>query len=742
MSNSKPSAESPDQGSQDDLFESRFGPSNPARIYPLLSSSGNRRLLRDWIGEREDTTVVEAEDPAEAEFDLCILDLEAAKEHEVALRSQKQAAAPAHLPSLLLLASPDWDAFNNIDGRLADSVLETNIDEIVSLPLKKAELEWRVQALLRLRSQSLQMLEKERELREFKEAADSAGHAIYITDPDGTIQYVNPAFEHITGYDATEAVGENPRLLQSGEMPETYYETLWETLSAGEVWEEEIVNRRRNGEVYHAKQTIAPILDAVGDIKSYVAIQMDITEQKRRERTLLEYKQAVNSSKDLLAAVDTDYQYLFANREYRTYHGVGSTDMTANSIADVIGEREFQLMRPKLEQALAGDVVQTEVTRELPTEGERILDARLFPLEDENGAVVGIGKSMRDITSQKRLQESLQQSKERYESLFNSIRDAILVADTDREIIDCNPAFVELFEYELADIEGEPTKTVYESEDEYERMGEEIEGHIGDPTFSTTITYEKQSGQTFPGETNVFYLRNPDGDIEGFIGVIRDVSDREDRLTQLQVIDRVLQHNFHNEMNVIQGFAQQIADADTSPACNQANNISEAGQRLLETVEKEREITNFLADPPPRKPIDLDEVCRVLAEELSERYPPARIEVTAEPVQIDATPALERAIEELLVNSIVHSTDDTPAVTLTVAATEEVITIEVRDHNPLIPEMERAVITGEKPLTPLYHGSGMGLWLVSLIVADAGGTLRFRENEPTGNVVTAEFHRN
>ncbi len=128
--------------------------------------------------------------------------------------------------------------------------------------------------------------ERERELARFERAVESSGHAIYMTDVDGEITYVNPAFEEITGYSREEAVGTRPRILQSGEHDDAYYRTLWETIRAGEVWEEEITDRRKNGEFYHAEQTIAPVIDERGEIDRFVAVQNDITERKRRQAEL------------------------------------------------------------------------------------------------------------------------------------------------------------------------------------------------------------------------------------------------------------------------------------------------------------------------------------------------------------------------------------------------------------------------------------------------------------------------
>ncbi|MDZ7849247.1 MAG: PAS domain S-box protein [Halodesulfurarchaeum sp.] len=122
----------------------------------------------------------------------------------------------------------------------------------------------------------------------------------------------------------------------------------------------------------------------------------------------------------------------------------------------------------------------------------------------------------------------------RYHSFFESIRDMILVADTDRNIVDCNQAFTDLFGYSREEIAGKPTHSVYESKAEFEEMGEAIQGHIGDPNFTKIVSYETKSGEVFPGETNVFYLRDQDGEIQGFVGLIRDVSERLERERELE----------------------------------------------------------------------------------------------------------------------------------------------------------------------------------------------------------------
>lgn len=127
-----------------------------------------------------------------------------------------------------------------------------------------------------------------RETRIFRTAVEHAGHSIYWTDPEGTIEHVNPAFEEITGHSREEAVGATPRILQSGEHDEAFYEDLWSTIKEGNVWKGEIIDQRPNGEQFVMNQTIAPIEDGDGKIEHFIVVGTDVTEKKEYERALQE----------------------------------------------------------------------------------------------------------------------------------------------------------------------------------------------------------------------------------------------------------------------------------------------------------------------------------------------------------------------------------------------------------------------------------------------------------------------
>ena len=129
--------------------------------------------------------------------------------------------------------------------------------------------------------------EREQTLEQFRSAVEHAGHAVLITDADGTIEYVNEAFEKTSGYSAAEAIGETPSILKSGTHEPSFYRRLWETIRSGEVWRGEVTNERKDGERYVVDQTIAPIADD-GETTGFVAINRDVTDLKAYERQLEE----------------------------------------------------------------------------------------------------------------------------------------------------------------------------------------------------------------------------------------------------------------------------------------------------------------------------------------------------------------------------------------------------------------------------------------------------------------------
>ncbi len=128
--------------------------------------------------------------------------------------------------------------------------------------------------------------------KRLNEAVMQSANTIVITNLDGNIVFANPKFEETTGYTLHEAYLKNPRILKSGDQPETYYKELWSTISSGSVWKGEFKNRNKAGNYYWESATITPIKDTTGRVVEYLAIKEEITERKlieeKLEKTLVE----------------------------------------------------------------------------------------------------------------------------------------------------------------------------------------------------------------------------------------------------------------------------------------------------------------------------------------------------------------------------------------------------------------------------------------------------------------------
>ena len=156
---------------------------------------------------------------------------------------------------------------------------------------------------------ALSKAEQVGQLKRFKEVIDSAFDVIVITDGDGRILYVNPAFENVTGYERDEVLGKTTGILKSGHHPDEFYRDLWATVTSGGMWKGEIINRKKDGSIYHASAIVFTIGTEHG--VNYVSIQRDITQEKRLYEQLLR-AQKMEAIGTLAGGIAHDFNNLLA----------------------------------------------------------------------------------------------------------------------------------------------------------------------------------------------------------------------------------------------------------------------------------------------------------------------------------------------------------------------------------------------------------------------------------------------
>ncbi len=178
---------------------------------------------------------------------------------------------------------------------LTEDANEQTVAEIISTgtwncvpksQLDAATLVRTIRGTLALHSLQQERHSAEEALRKLSSAVEQSADTVVITDRSGIIEYVNPAFEAITGYSHDEACGKTPRILKSGEQAAETYQEMWNTILAGNVYRGIFVNRKKNGELYYVEQSICPVRDASGRVTHFIANGRDLTERLRLESQL------------------------------------------------------------------------------------------------------------------------------------------------------------------------------------------------------------------------------------------------------------------------------------------------------------------------------------------------------------------------------------------------------------------------------------------------------------------------
>jgi len=129
-------------------------------------------------------------------------------------------------------------------------------------------------------------VEKQNLALRMQAAMESIGEAVLITDPSGKIEYINPAFEALTGYSEEEAIGNTPSIVKSGKHDEAFYKEMWDILLRGETFRGLLFNRRKDGTVYEAEETISPVRDLNNNIVAYIAVERDVTDKRMAAEAL------------------------------------------------------------------------------------------------------------------------------------------------------------------------------------------------------------------------------------------------------------------------------------------------------------------------------------------------------------------------------------------------------------------------------------------------------------------------
>ena len=278
-------------------------------------------------------------------------------------------------------------------------------------------------------------------------AIEQAADGIMITDSDGKIRYVNPAFTAMTGYASEEGVGQYPRFLKSGRQPLQFYEQLWSTILSGRVWHGELINRRKNGSFYNEEMRIAPVHGADGKIASFIAIKNDVTERRAAEEARAFLAAIVENSEDAILAYTPAGTILTFNRGAEAMFGHAAVDMIGKQLSLLVPPERLTAIGQLDGQVLQGNAFSQQEGLCLHKDGRRIcVSVTGFPIRNAAGEVTVIAQILRDITERKRADQALRSSEEKFRQLAENIHEVFwMMPPTADQMLYVSPAYEQVW---------------------------------------------------------------------------------------------------------------------------------------------------------------------------------------------------------------------------------------------------------------------------------------------------------
>lgn len=334
----------------------------------------------------------------------------------------------------------------------------------------------------------------------------------------------------------------------------------------------------------------------------------------------------------------------------------------------------------------------------------------------------------------------------RHETILKHIRDGVYTLDASGQITWVNKTAVENFEigYTRDELIGAPVSKVLRDAD-LEKCLSIIRKLLKSDTEESgrcEIMFQTASGDGIPCDLHLALLPAENGEFQGTVGVVREITDRKRREQRLEVLNRVLRHNLSNAMTVILGRAEQLEQGVDQEYKPMVNAIRERGEELIELSEKVRQIHKInTTAAAPKDSIDLVRPLEQTLAAFREKYPRVEFEVVAPAEAYTATgneALITTALSNLLENAIEHNDDSHPFVSITVQLNSECAQIRVEDNGPGLPPLEKEVLESGSE-SPLQHSLGIGLWLASWSMSACNGKIHFDEASPHGTIVTMEF---
>lgn len=466
------------------------------------------------------------------------------------------------------------------------------------------------------------------------------------------------------------------------------------------------------------------------------------------DRTRRKYESLVSSATDAVVLLERDSGEIVEANE-------GAAELADATDPEALIGSEYLVLFPDDERERYTThwdwIVDVDGSREWFPDGEPIVvetaDGETVPVSVEADRVSLDGRehaqvTIRDIADRRRRER-------RAEAIFDQTHQFTGLLAPDGTLLEANQTALDFAGVTREQAVGEHFTDApwWDVDEEYrERLADALD-RAADGEF---VRYETPVSGV-DGEQIIDFSVRPitdeTGEVELLIPEGRDVTARVERDRQLAVLSRVLRHNFRNDVGVIGGFAEGIAEGVVDDERSTAARIHRRATQLSKLVARYREAVDLLTDPPAPGAVPAADTVREVVADVTDSAADATVETDLpESCAVEAVPAFRRAVEELLDNAVEH-TGPEPTVTVSLDRTEsapevatgaddEAVTLRIADDGPGLPAAEREVVTGDGTVGVLDHADGVDLWLVYWIVDLSDGRIDVTVDDGTEVAVT------
>ncbi|MFC7238367.1 histidine kinase N-terminal 7TM domain-containing protein [Saliphagus sp. GCM10025317] len=387
---------------------------------------------------------------------------------------------------------------------------------------------------------------------------------------------------------------------------------------------------------------------------------------------------------------------------------------------------------PEVVSVVDNDADNERVTVETSEETKRL---EVSALDVTSGGTVATVLLFEDVTDEETLER-------RYQSMIEKSPNVVATVDEEWTFRYVSPSITRVLGYEPAQLVGNSLLEYVHPDDRADllELRTQSRERPGTDSIEHRVTHADGTWNVFKTTTEPLF----DGAGE-FVVTSTDVTDERIYEQRLQVLNRVLRHDVKNNVNIITGYADLLADHIDAGGESYLETIEENATALADLSELAREVDMVLHGKSDHQTVDMAAAVDAATERLQRSYDDATVTVGID-VDVDeaalalVNPLYPSAIDNVLKNAVEHSDRSNPSIEVTLDRTETTVDVVIADDGPGIPAVEQEVLTAGRE-TSLEHASGLGLWLVNWIVARSGGDVEFAENEPRGSIVRLQFPR-